>query len=283
MIVPLPTNRYSPLECGHLASSKCYIFPRLDGVSVEVWWDDWKGLCFEADAPKCGFKEWLEGTNPQATLLRDFFSLEENRMLRVAGQWLVHSDVVSYEPDKLNRFWVTDVLSDDRLLEFDIYEPMVKHQDVVHPMGSYDSLTMSAVLRCMESNVYLVEEGRGLGFGVYIKNYEVDPSYWCVMGSPASTGGVEAELVRRCMSRTVSHSVVNHILAEISAEFGDEVGFDHEEVYARACTEFMDMVVKGRMLSVLFSMGLPTVDFAVLQKQLNKAAHEAVSERIDND
>ena len=85
------------------------------------------------------------------------------------------------------------------------------------------------------------------------------------------------------MSKTIAQSIISDILTDISAEFGDGLDFDFDEVYARACPLFMDRVVRGRMLKVLLSMGLPAVDFNILQKKLNKVAHEAIDNRNENE
>jgi hypothetical protein len=179
-------ERLGTPETDGILMGTCYIFPKIDGTNSSIWAGDGLNLhCGSRNRDLTdgednhGFREWVK-QNEQ--LLLPFFI--EYPLARLYGEWLVPHTLKTYRTDAWRKFYVFDVWnitpkSDEtffRLLPYTEYQPILEKFgiDYIPPLAVTENPTVESITGMLERNVYLIEDGKGSGEGVVIKNYD----YW---------------------------------------------------------------------------------------------------------
>ena len=168
-------------EVENINIGKCYIFPKIDGTNSSCW--------LNADGElRCGSRNrelTLEKDNAGfyvAMFFNDFIInyLKAHPNHRIFGEWLVPHTLKTYRPDAWRKFYVFDVAIDNDELErgleyipYDIYAPMLEEFGIeyIAPLRIVKNGDYEYFIHCLEVNDYLIEDGKGVGEGIVIKNY----------------------------------------------------------------------------------------------------------------
>ena len=167
-------ERFGTPEVQGIEVGMCYIFPKLDGTNSQLWWDMGlqagsrnRHLSLESD--NAGFYAWALQQQNIITFL-DF-----NRELKLFGEWLVPHTLKTYTKDAWRKFYVFDVLdlSDGTYLSYEKYKPMLQEWqiDYIPPICKVQNPTYEKLTSYLTTNTFLVEDGKGAGEGIVIKNY----------------------------------------------------------------------------------------------------------------
>jgi len=163
-----------------LFNGECFIFPKLDGTSGQVWLEDEKvrfgsrnreihGLGKEDNK---GFRQYIESDIEK---YEKFF--EKYPDYRLFGEWLVPHSLKSYEDSAWRKFYVFDIVklnndeSSDYIPYFEYSEFLKELKiDFIPLMLKISNPDDEKIIDLANSNTYLMKEGF-FGEGVVIKNY----------------------------------------------------------------------------------------------------------------
>jgi len=186
-------ERFGTTEVNQIELGKCYIFPKIDGTNASVWLNE-KGeiqagsrrrqLTLESD--NAGFYAWVK---EQQNILE---YLKANPTHRLFGEWLVPHSLKTYHKDAWRKFYVFDVSidkkqseiihsSDDRIkyLPYDEYKDGLENHNIrfIYPISIITNASYEQLVNQLIKNVYLIEDGKGVGEGIVIKNYDFKNKY----------------------------------------------------------------------------------------------------------
>jgi len=169
-------ERFGTAEVEGIELGLCYIFPKIDGTSGSVWWNDGvqagsrrRHLVY-GEGDNAGFREWAEKDKNLLLLLG------RNKMLRLFGEWLVPHSIRTYRHDAWRKFYVFDVFHHERecFLSYDEYKPILDQYGVeyIPTLCTIKNPSYENLIKEVENNHFLIQEGKGSGEGIVVKNYD---------------------------------------------------------------------------------------------------------------
>ncbi len=178
-------ERFGNDEVEGIELGKLYIFPKLDGTNAQVWLDDEgnikagsrnRELTLEKD--NAGFYKFiLENENIKKYL-------EKHPTHRLYGEFLVPHSLKTYREDAWRRFYIFDVCLDKEddtveYIPYDLYKPLVEEfeLDYIPPIVTMTNGSYEYFIRTLNNNTFMIQDGRGVGEGIVIKNYDYYNKY----------------------------------------------------------------------------------------------------------
>lgn len=172
-------ERYGNTEVKDIEIGECLIFPKLDGTNSQVFLDNNgnlkagsrnRELTLEKD--NAGFYAWaLEQDN-----IKQY--LQKHPTHRLYGEFLIPHSLRTYKDDAWRRFYIFDVCLDKddggvEYIPYDTYKPMLEefNLDYIPPIMKIKNGSYEQFVKCLEQNVFLIQDGKGVGEGCVIKNY----------------------------------------------------------------------------------------------------------------
>ena len=273
-------ERYGNSEVEGIEHGTCFVFPKIDGTNASVWLGDdgevkagsrTRQLSLEAD--NAGFLAWALQQNAS---LKAY--LQCNPTHRLFGEWLVPHTLKTYRQDAWRRFWIFDVQADDTYLSYDVYNvELQKHGlDYVVPMFRAENIHLEYLLKALEKNTFLIQEGAGLGEGVVVKNYDFINRYGNVVWAKVvrqefkeenaktfgiNTIGLVDPVEKKIVDKFVTEAMVEKVYAKIVNETG---GWESKYIPRLLNTVFYDLV-REETWEYLKEFNLPTVGFQSLK------------------
>ena len=175
-------ERFGTVETNGIDIGTCYVFPKIDGANSSLWWTIHEGIGqlhagsrnreLTLDYDNSGFFNWC--IKEKGEVLAKFF--RANPSLRLYGEWLVPHTLKTYEINAWNNFYVFDVMEGDDYIPYESYQPLLEgfNIDYIPPICKVDNPTYERLVNQLEKNGYLIEDGKGTGEGVVIKNYNYE-------------------------------------------------------------------------------------------------------------
>lgn len=185
-------ERLGTTEVQNIELGKVYVFPKIDGTNSTVWLDEnelqagSRKRHLTLDSDNAGFFAWAK---EQPNLLA---YLQENPTHRLFGEWLVPHSLKTYRENAWRNFYVFDVAidkdeseithdGDDKLiyLPYDEYKPLLEKFGInyIPAICSITNASYEQLVNQLIKNVFLIEDGKGVGEGIVIKNYEFRNKY----------------------------------------------------------------------------------------------------------
>lgn len=178
-------ERFGNDEVEGIELGKLYIFPKLDGTNAQVWLDDEgdikagsrnRELTLEKD--NAGFYKFvLENENIKRYL-------EKHPTHRLYGEFLVPHSLKTYREDAWRRFYIFDVCLDKEdgsveYIPYDIYKSLVEEfgLDYIPPIVTMTNGSYEYFIRTLDNNTFMIQDGKGVGEGIVIKNYDYYNKY----------------------------------------------------------------------------------------------------------
>lgn len=272
-------ERYGSDEVQGIELGECYIFPKIDGTNGSLWWD---GVNINAgsrnrhltlDNDNAGFLNWADKDGR----ILDFFI--NNPRFRLYGEWLVPHSLKTYHKDAWRRFYVFDVqyIDSDEYLHYDMYAPIVKDfgLDFISPQAIVRGATYDHLLKELNNNTFLIEDGKGVGEGIVIKNYSYANKYgracWAKivtnafkeknakeMGDTLKQFGDMVE--EKIIDQFLSQEMVDKVYAKIANECE---GWNSKYIPRLLNTVFHDLV-KEEIWDAVKEHKNPTINFKTL-------------------
>lgn len=184
--------RFGTTEVQNIELGECFIFPKLDGTNASVWLSDGelqagsRNRQLSIDRDNAGFLKWASA---QENLLN---YLKENPSHRLFGEWLVPHSLKTYREDAWRKFYIFDVVEDRhtteirhesdekfKYLHYNEYKPLLeKHSlDYVPPIAIIKNTNYEQLVAQLKKNDFLIEDGKGCGEGIVLKNYDFKNTY----------------------------------------------------------------------------------------------------------
>lgn len=182
-------ERLGTTETDGIEFGSCHVFPKIDGTNGSAWLAD-GGIRFGSRK-----RELTEDFDNSGFLAENKFDdriakfLIKYPDLRLFGEWLVPHSLKTYRQEAWRKFYVFDVTRDlveeqpsgekFEYLTYDEYKPMLEEFDI-------DYIPCIAIIRNgnedmfyqqLPNNNFLVEDGKGAGEGLVIKNYDYKNRY----------------------------------------------------------------------------------------------------------
>jgi len=289
--------RFGSTEVEGIEIGECIIFPKLDGTNASVWLDDEGNL-------KAGSR------NRELTLEKDnagFYAyalqngnikkyLDKHPTHRLYGEFLVPHSLKTYRDDSWRRFYIFDVCIDKEndsveYIPYDIYKPLLEEFDLdyIPPLaiirnGSYDQF-----IHYLDKNNFLIQDGKGSGEGIVIKNYNFYNKYgrqtWAKivtnefkekhtkeMGAPKIDNNyiIEEKIIREFCTEAF-------IEKEFAKMFNEKDGFS-----SRYIPEFLGRVwyefINEESWNIIKHFKNPTVNYKLLNNLVIKKIKEVKKE-----
>ena len=116
---------------------------------------------------------WLYEDNRYYDQYSPFF--EKYPYLYLYGEWLVPHSLKTYRDTSWRDFYIFDVLDTQTglFLSYDAYKPLLEEFRInyIPPIAIIKNPSPGDIMRCLDKNGYLIEDGKGVGEGICIKNY----------------------------------------------------------------------------------------------------------------
>jgi hypothetical protein len=176
-------ERFGTDEVLGIEDGENYVFPKIDGTNSSVWLDN--GVVkagsrkreLSIDKDNAGFYSWVI----LQSNIRDY--LIKHPTHRLYGEWLVPHSLKTYRKDTWRNLYIFDVCEDDgeynKHLHYETYKPLLEefNIDYIPPIAILKGGTYEKFIKLLEKNGYLIEDGKGLGEGIVIKNYDYYNKY----------------------------------------------------------------------------------------------------------
>jgi hypothetical protein len=178
-------EKYGTSETEGIENGTCYVFPKIDGTNSSMWYE--KGVsCFgnrlrqlSLEEDNAGFMIW--GIKQQQ--FEHFFKTYPS--MRLYGEWLVPHSLKTYRKNAWRDFYVFDVclanLDEDnrKHICYDDYQKMLEDYGInyIPPIKIIRNADYETLIKQLELNNFLIEDGKGIGEGIVIKNYDYANRY----------------------------------------------------------------------------------------------------------
>lgn len=269
----------------------CYIFPKIDGTNASIWMDECNQIqtgsrtrwLAEGQSDNAGFRE---AVNTQIQFEGIIQALKEKPKLRFYGEWLVPHTLKTYRQDTWRKFYVFDVtelrpnedgITWEQYLTYEEYKNLCdKYQiEYIPSIAIIGNPTIDDFVRVAGQNNYLIEDGKGNGEGIVIKNYdyknkfgrtiwaklvtsEFKEKHYKEMGSPEKDNIlVEDEIAKEYCTSTL----IDKTHAKISVDMD---GWSSKYIPRLLETVFHDIVTE-EIYSMLKKFNQPTINFKHLR------------------
>jgi hypothetical protein len=279
-------ERLGTEEVDGIDIGECFIFPKCDGTNASIWID-------ENNIIQCGSRtRWLaNGQNDNANFRHAVNNevkfeglkkcLQENPNLRFFGEWLVQHTLKTYRQNAWKKLYIFDVTKEidglEKYLHYDEYKLICDKYgiDYIPCIAIIKNPTMEDFLKVQERNNYLIEDGKGLGEGIVIKNYfyynkygrqtwaklvtsEFKEKHYKEMGAPEKENKMIEELIAETFCTL---TLIDKTYAKI---FSDKDGWSTQYIPRLLETVYHDMVVE-EIYTILKNNNFPKIDFKTLR------------------
>ncbi len=175
-------NRYQHIEKLNVDETEditlgtCFLFPKLDGANASVWIED--GIIkagsrrreLTLDNDNQGFYNTIEEDERVINFFKEF------PQYILYGEWMRPHSLKTYRADAWNRFWVFDIVEKDNpdtYIPYDDYKSMLDkyNLDYIPVQTIITNPSEDQLIYELQKNTFLIEDGKGVGEGLVIKNY----------------------------------------------------------------------------------------------------------------
>ncbi len=282
----LGTTEVEGIECG-----LAYVFPKIDGTNASVWLNEDgtvgagsrnRSLSLESD--NAGFYAWVQGQDNIKRFLKAYPDVI------LYGEWLVPHSLKTYRSEAWRRFYVFDVKQGDAFLPYDEYKLYMDAFgfDYLAPIRIIKNGRDEDFRKCVEQNVFLIEEGKGIGEGVVVKNYDWVNKFGRVtwakviansfkeihhkeMGAPI-TGGQSTE------ESIVDKYCSEHLIKKVYDKIVTEEGEWSSKFIPRLLNTVWYDLVREEIWDAIKHFKNPKIDFSFLQRLTIQKTKETLKE-----
>jgi hypothetical protein len=286
-------ERFGTEEVLNIEIGTCYAFPKLDGTNASIWLEDNNQLKFGSRNRELSLEKDNAGfmrDNLSNQKIIDYLNAHPTHTLY--GEWLVPHSVQTYKKEAWRNFYVFDVAvekpkeiengnsDENRYLHYLEYSPELDKFGILYitPLAILNNADYSTIIKVLDRNDYLIEDGKGTGEGIVLKNYDYRNKWgrqtWAkivtsefkeqhrkTMGAPVMGDAkpLEQEIVTKFVTEALVDKVYHKILNEDGIFGGKQIPKLLSLVYYDLVKEdswnFINMKNKKN----------PTINFSALQ------------------
>lgn len=280
-------ERFGNEEVKDIELGECYVFFKLDGTNASVWLDDGiiKGgsrnreLTIEND--NAGFYSYIL----KDERIKKYLKKHPNH--RLYGEFLVKHSIKTYRDDAWNKFYIFDVAlcKDDNTEEFlpyEVYKPLIEEFELeyVPPLAIVKNANYESFIKMLDkTGQFLVEDGKGNGEGIVIKNYDYVNKYgrqiWakivCNEFKELQTKQFGAPIVNS--TDLIEEKIVNKFCTEtfIEKEY-QKIAIDgwKSQYISRLLQTIYYEFIKEESWNFIKEFKNPTINYKILQNMVTK-------------
>lgn len=158
-------------EVDGILIGECYVFPKIDGTNAQIWRDQ-DGIHFGSRNRELSLDKDNSGFMAAASQFDWVKAIPAG--VRLFGEWMVPHSLKTYREDSWRRFYCFDIMLDGEYMDFEHMKAfcLLHGVEYIPPIRIIKNPTAENIQSCLEENKYLIEEGKGCGEGVVVKNYE---------------------------------------------------------------------------------------------------------------
>ena len=210
-------ERFGTTETQGIENGMCYVFPKIDGTNSQLWIDSNGNLHagsrnreLDIENDNAGFCKWAI---EQKNILLFFFN---NPNLRLYGEWLVPHSLKTYEEKAWRNFYVFDVMEGERYLPYEEYAALLEPFGIefIPPLCKVENPSYERLISQLEKNGYLIEDGKGIGEGIVIKNYDYKNKYGRVTWAKIVTNEFKAKHAKCQVTEIKESKIIEHEICE---------------------------------------------------------------------
>lgn len=171
-------ERLDKEDCDGILMGVCHIFPKIDGTNASIWFADGKIRYGSRN------RELEEGGKDNFDFATKYRQLEGKGLsaffdnyplLYLFGEYLVPHTLRTYREEAWNKFYVFDVYDtvSASYLPFENYVQILDKYEIsyVPLIMTINNPTEEQLKNLVQSNSYLIKDGKGVGEGIVIKHY----------------------------------------------------------------------------------------------------------------
>ena len=275
-------ERFGTTEVEGIETGTCYIFPKIDGTNGSVWFENntvYAGsrnrvLTLEND--NAGFFNYIINDKRIENYLKT------NPTHRLFGEWLCPHSLKTYKPDSWRKFYIFDVAIGEndilQYLPFGLYQPLLEEFNLnyILPISIIQNGIYEQFINQLANNTFLIEDGKGTGEGIVIKNYDFKNKYGRTTWAKIITNEFKEKHIKEMGiaeikgRQTIELGIVNKYVTEslidkVFAKIKLETGWNSKQIPQLLNTVFYDLV-KEESWNFIKENKMPIVDFKVLQR-----------------
>lgn len=283
-------ERFGTEEVEDIEFGQCYIFPKIDGTNASVWLKD----DFSIGAGSRNRELSLENDNQGFTKfiyedkrIKDY--LKDHPEHRLFGEWLVPHSLKTYKEDAWKKFYIFDVVIDYQnieggieYLQYEIYkEELEKYNlDYIPCLAKIKNPDYDKLIYSLNQNNFLIEDGKGVGEGIVIKNYGYRNRYgrqtWAkivtsefkekhikTMGPPEVSNKTMIE--EKIVEDFCTSALIDKTFAKIKTE---NKGWNSKMIPRLLNTVYHELIAE-EIWNILKKYKNPTINFKTLQTLVN--------------
>lgn len=279
-------ERFGTVETEGIDKGMCYVFPKIDGTNASLWWDDGlqagsRNRHLTLDNDNAGFFNWAGKQNRFDYFFADYPNL------RLYGEWLVPHTLKTYQESAWRNFYVFDVMEGGEYLPYDEYKKLLDEYgiDYIPPICKIENPTHERLVNQLEKNSYLVEDGKGTGEGVVIKNYDYKNRFgrviWAkIVRNDFKTKHAKVSVTEIKENKLIEEEIVNKFITKslVEKEFAkieSENGWS-SKLIPRLLNTIYYCLVKEESWNFIKEFKNPTIDFKRLQYFTNSKVKELI-------
>jgi hypothetical protein len=265
-------ERFGTNETNGIELGMCYVFPKIDGTNSQLWFSDGflmagsRNRKLEIENDNAGFYNWA--TNQ--VRFYNFFAKHPN--LRLYGEWLVPHTLKTYEKTAWNNFYVFDVMDGENYLDYETYKLLLEEFEIeyIPPICKVKNPTYERLINQLEKNGYLIEDGKGTGEGIVIKNYNYKNKFgrvtWAkIVKNEFKAKHAKCDVTEIKENKIIEEEIVNKFVTDalVEKEFAkieNENGWTSKQIPRLLNTVFY-CLVKEECWNFVKEFKNPTIDF----------------------
>jgi uncharacterized protein YqeY len=274
-----------------------YVFPKIDGTNAQIWLDA-AGMHYgsrkrelEKGRDNAGFMEWAV-TQPKIQECLEVMNAKFGQV-SLFGEWLVPHTLKTYSEDAWRRFWVFDVFvpAENRYIPYEEYQPLLATYgiDYIPYLAKLDNPEQDALMELANKNTFLIQEDKGLGEGVVLKNYEFKNKWHRIVWAKIvlsefksktrrniekknlEDGLRETEMVEMFYTKDIAEKILANILSEQGGEWDSKL-------LGRLIQTCWYDFVNECMWDIVKKFKNPIIDFKLLKKYVDERTKEHLPE-----
>jgi RNA ligase len=282
-------ERFGKSDVAGIEKGTCYVFHKLDGTNGQVWFEDGKiqagsrNRQLTIDSDNAGFY------NAMLTDTRMIKFFKDYPYVKLFGEWLVPHTIKTYEGTAWREFYVFDMCIDKGddfvYLPYEEYTERLEKYGIKYiPMiAKIDNPTYEQLTDLLPKATYLVQDGKGTGEGIVIKNYNYVNSYGRVVW--AKIVGTEFFIEKKTNSDfkhavyTVEEQIVNdyitqHFVDKTYSKIVSAEGDWSKKLIPQLINRVFYDLITEETWNFIKENKMPNVDFRRLQNMVTSKIKE---------
>jgi hypothetical protein len=172
-------ERFNTDETENINLGLCYVFSKIDGTCGSIWYDN--------EIKFASRRRELTLDNDNQEFMNRFIKDEriiqffnDNKNLIIYGEFLIPHSLRTYRQDAWNKFYIFDIMNEkDEYLIYEDYQVLCEkyNLDYIPCLVKVENGSFEQFINIMNSNNYLIQDGKGIGEGIVIKRYDYFNKY----------------------------------------------------------------------------------------------------------